>query len=903
MAVWRFITRILPLVLFVGAVDKGNFKTCDQSSFCRRLRNISIDNSKYVLDLEALKVYDNVVEAQLKNTEADVTFKFSLQALAGDTFRMQVDEIQPLHPRYKVEVALEKDPEPKKIELLDRNNEQVSIKAGNNKVILKSNPFKAEFYENDQIAAIVNSRGLFQIEHLREKPAEGTEVEGQDPGAWEENFKSHQDSKPRGPEAVGVDITFPGALRAYGIPEHADKFALRTTGKGGLEPYRLYNLDVFEYELDSTMAIYGSVPVLYGHGPEHTIGVFWLNSAETWVDINNSKDANVVSSLVNLMSGTKTESRVDVHFMSESGIVDLFILMGPTFGDAIRQYATLTGVAPLPQYNTLGYHQCRWNYNDEEDVKMVIENMDIHDFPVDYIWLDIEYTDGKKYFTWDPIRFPHPLEMQANLTKTGRRLITIIDPHIKRESGYFVHEEALANGYYIKNKDGNVYEGWCWPGSSSYMDVFNPVVQDYFADLYSFERFKGSSDALYIWNDMNEPSVFNGPEITMPKDLLHYGGWEHRHLHNIHSLYTNLITYNGLMKRTPNKRPFTLTRAHFAGTQRYAAIWTGDNAAEWSHLVASIPMCLSEAVAGISFCGADIGGFFHNPDQELLLRWYQAAAWLPFVRAHAHIDTKRREPYLYSEDVQRRIRSALRQRYAHIPLWYTLFWEHSITGDPVIRPLVYHYPKDVNVVDIESQLLIGNSVMARPVTESQATNVNIYFPGGPTEIWYDIEDYRAFTGQGNVNLPVSLDKVPVFYKGGSIIPRKDRPRRASTLMHDDPFTIYVALDSNKSATGTLYVDDYETFGYKNKEFLYIRFDYKDNTLTSTFINKDASYPTKEWIERVVIIGAPKTIKHAKLVSKGLGTVKLETSYINDDKALVIRKPAVSLRETFTISLV
>ncbi|KAI4469771.1 alpha-glucosidase [Holotrichia oblita] len=902
----RFLILLLHLTGFIIAVDKGNFKTCEQSSFCRRLRKVKPDNTKYVLDLNSLEISDHSLEAKLMNTEENVQLKFLLVTLAGDTFRLIVDEYQPLHPRYRVEDALNGEPQIAKLELLERNKDAVSVKLGNNKATVKSDPFKLEFYQGEALVAIVNSRNLFEFEHLRSKP---TEVDGEsdvpkvDPGAWEENFKSHHDNKPRGPEAVGVDISFPEAMRAYGIPEHADKFALRTTGEGGLDPYRLYNLDVFEYELDSTMAIYGAIPVLYAHGLKHTVGIFWHNVAETWIDINNSKDVNVVSSIVNLVSGNKAENRVDTHFMSESGVVDLFIFMGPKFADAVKQYTTLTGTAPIPQIFTLGYHQCRWNYNDETDVVNVIDNFDNGDFPVDFIWLDIEYTDGKKYFTWDPVRFKHPLEMQHNLTATGRKLIVIIDPHVKRESGYFLHEDALSNDYYIKTKDGNVYEGWCWPGASSYLDLLNPVVADYYSELYSLDKFRGSTDNMYIWNDMNEPSVFNGPEITMPKDCLHHGGWEHRHIHNIYGHYYTKITYNGLLKRTPNTRPFILTRAFFAGSQRHTAMWTGDNAAEWSHLAISLPMCLSMAVAGYSFCGADIGGFFNNPDTELLQRWYQAGAWLPFYRSHAHIDTKRREPYLFEQDVQTRIRNALRLRYAHLPVWYTLFWEHTKTAEPVIRPLVYQYPDDTNVLDIDNQLLIGSSILVRPVVESRASTVNVYFPGGASQIWYDSEDWREYPGNGVVNIPVTMDKVPVYYRGGSIIPRKDRPRRAASLMHDDPYTLYVVLDENNSANGALYTDDGHTFAYKSKEYLYIQFKFKDNTLTSSIIDKDAHFSSREWIERVVVVNPPKGIKHADIKSKSLGTLKLETSYTNDERSLVVRKPGVSVQEEFTITLV
>ncbi|RZB84916.1 neutral alpha-glucosidase AB, partial [Asbolus verrucosus] len=637
--------------------------------------------------------------------------------------------------------------------------------------------------------------------------------------------------------------------------------------------------------------------------PKNTAGAFWHNAAETWVDIGNSKDTNVVSSIVNLVSGHKPENSVDAHFMSESGVFDLFILMGPSPKDAVRQYASLTGVAPLPQYHTLGYHQCRWNYNDEDDVINVVDNFDSNDLPLDVMWLDIEYTDGKKYFTWDPVKFAHPTAMINNLTATGRKLVVIIDPHIKRESGYFLHEDALSNDFYVKNKDGNVFEGWCWPGSSSYLDLLDPKVQAYYKELYGFDRFQGTTSDVMIWNDMNEPSVFNGPEITMPKDCLHHGGWEHRHIHNVYGLevFQTQITYDGLLKRSSDRRPFILTRAHFAGSQRSAAVWTGDNAAEWSHLQASLPMCLSEALGGISFCGADIGGFFNNPDTELLQRWYQAGLWLPFYRAHAHIDTRRREPYLFNEDVRTRIRNALRLRYAILPLWYTLFREHEITGDPVIRPLFYQYPDDPNLVDVDNQVLVGSSILARPVTEAGVSSVNIYLPGGASELWYDIEDFKQYQGSGVINLPVTLDRNPAFYRGGSIVPRKDRPRRSSTLTHHDPYTLYVALDSNKSATGTLYIDDGQSFSYRNKKYLYLRFQFKDNTLTSSLID-NTDYPTEAWVEKIVILGPPAKITKAKITSKSLGTLGLETSYDGEGRSLVVRKPGVNVREPFTLKL-
>ena len=289
-------------------------------------------------------------------------------------------------------------------------------------------------------------------------------------------------------------------------------------------------------------------------------------------------------------------------------------------------------------------------------------------------------------------------------------MVAIVDPHMKRDANYPIHAEASRLGFYVRNKDGGEFDGWCWPGSSSYLDVVSPVVRSWWAGKFSLSQYAGSTRHLFIWNDMNEPSVFNGPEVTMPKDNLHVGGVEHREVHNLYGLYFHagtalglkvslsrlsarlrlacfvfLLVYFSSKKPAPitrlaqspkergggKERPFVLSRAFFAGTQRQGPIWTGDNAAEWSHLRVSLPMLLSAGVAGITFSGADVGGFFGNPDPELLTRWYQVGAFYPFFRGHAHLETRRREPWLFGEPYTSHIRAALRARYTLLPYIYT----------------------------------------------------------------------------------------------------------------------------------------------------------------------------------------------------------------------------------------
>jgi len=427
------------------------------------------------------------------------------------------------------------------------------------------------------------------------------------------------------------------------------------------------------------MALYGAIPYMISHKPDATVGLLWLNAAETWVDVAKPSEPTFISKYF----GTP-QSQIDTHWISESGVIDVYVFLGPTPKQLFKQYSGLTGTTELPPLFAIAYHQCRWNYNDETDVQKVDEGFDTHDIPYDVLWLDIEHTDGKKYFTWDSNKFPTPLQMQASLSGKKRKMVTIVDPHIKRESGYYIHSEATDQSLYVKTKDAGDFEGHCWPGSSSWIDFTNPKAREWWISKFALDQYKSSSRDLYIWNDMNEPSVFNGPEVTMHKHNIHHDNWEHRDVHNLYGLYQHMATAEGLRRRN-NERPFVLSRAFFAGSQRFGAIWTGDNAAEWSHLKASNPMLLSIGLAGLPFSGADVGGFFGNPEGELMVRWYQTGAFQPFFRGHAHLDSKRREPWLKGEPFTTHIRNAIKTRYTLLPLWYTLFHETSLNGSPIIR--------------------------------------------------------------------------------------------------------------------------------------------------------------------------------------------------------------------------
>ena len=613
------------------------------------------------------------------------------------------------------------------------------------------------------------------------------------------------------------------------------------------------------------MTLYGAIPLMQAHRKDSTVGVFWMNAAETWIDIVKNQVSSNPLHLGKSMVDTET------HWFSESGLLDVFVFLGPEPKDVLEQYSALTGYTQLPQQFAIAYHQCRWNYVTDEDVKDVDRKFDKNRIPYDVIWLDIEYTDGKKYFTWDDHTFPDPLGMEKQLDSHDRKLVAIIDPHIKNEGNYPVVDAMKNLGHGVNNKDNNIYEGWCWPGSSHWLDAFSPAARKWWSTLFRYGKsgFEGTAPNTFIWNDMNEPSVFNGPETTMPKDNLHHSNWEHRDVHNLNGLTFVNATYHALLDRdTPSKRPFVLTRSYYSGSQRLGAMWTGDNQADWSHLVASIPMILSMNIAAFPFAGADVGGFFGNPSKELLARWYQAGAFYPFFRGHAHIDTRRREPYLAGSPYTEIITQALRLRYALLPAWYTAFHTASVSGAPIIRPMYYVHPSDPAGFPVDDQLYLGaTGLLVKPVTSESATSVDIYLPS-TGEPYFDYTNYTRYTAQGTtVSVPAPLDTIPILMRAGNIIPRKDRPRRSSGLMKFDPYTLLVVLDDKGAAQGKLYFDDGESFEYQLGAFVHRNFTMRGGVLE----NRDLK--TKEM-----------------LAGKGAGKYNREVEGVRVEKVVVVNAP-------------
>lgn len=908
---------LLAVLYFAGeaiAVKSYLFRKCDQNPFCKRNRHYADQvsaadlswRSPYEIDIDSVSgLTDGSLTANILKTTATgnkVELPLTVTFLESGSVRVTVDE--EVRASGKNEIYGSSKLQKRRYNTLEewvlaghlktaadrdlqitKSEESISVDYGTgNKVVFTAAPFAVKFYRNNELQVVLNDRGFMNYEHWRPKPEGDGAKDPQigafelDDGLWEDSFDSKTDKKSKGPEAVALDISFVNYKNVYGIPEHADKLSLRETrgGEGNHnEPYRLFNVDIFEYETNSPMSMYGAIPFMQAHKVGGSAGVFWLNAADTYIDIVKTKPQD--DKVFNLAQTTQT------HWISEAGLLDVFVFLGDSPAEINKMYGEVTGFTQLPQSFAIGHHQCRWNYNSQEDVLEVNENFSKHNIPYDVIWLDIEYTDAKKYFTWNKDNFPNPEEMLDELDESKRKLVAIIDPHIKVTNDYDVVNHLEKNDLAIEGADGKPFYGHCWPGESLWVDTFAPKAREYWNKLFALgTALGGAAKNLHIWNDMNEPSVFSGPETTAPKDDIHFGGWEHREVHNVYGQTFFNATVEAMNLRYKNEqRPFVLTRSYFAGSQRTGAMWTGDNMAKWEYLKIATPMILTQGVVGMPFSGADVGGFFENPSNELLTRWYQAGAFYPFFRAHAHIDSKRREPWIAGGIYTPIMADAIKLRYKLLPTFYTAFHESSVNGAPVLKPVYYVSPDNEASFGIDDQFFVGDSgLLVKPITDEGATSTEIYIPDD--EVYYDYKNEgKVFKGIGNHQYTAPLDTIPIIGRGGHIFARRDRERRSATLMKYDPFTLVVHVGKDGSAEGSLYVDDGESYKYEEGEFINVKFSFDKSTGKFTANNVDGSsskYLDTLWVEKVIFTGFSSSKATATVTSAAnKQTVNVEKS--------------------------
>lgn len=574
----------------------------------------------------------------------------------------------------------------------------------------------------------------------------------------------------------------------------------------------LWNSDVYAPHNPEIDSLYLSIPFFLSLHKGSAYGLFFDNTYKTVFDM-------------------KTNAR-EYSFAGEGGDLVYYFLSGPSPKDVIKQYTYLTGTMPLPPKWALGYHQSRYSYKSQQEVEEVAALFRKKEIPCDAIYLDIHYMDEYHVFTFNRKTFPHPKEMIEGLKKQGFHVVPIVDPGIPVDPEFEVYVQGVRNHYFCRDVEGNLFKGEVWPGESVFPDFTSSSVRKWWGDLHRFYTDLGIEG---IWMDMNEPAVFNESK-TMDLGVMHENDGKpmtHRALHNVYGFLMARATYESLVEQLKNKRPFLLTRAGFAGIQRYSSVWTGDNRSFWEHMSMSIPMCLNLGISGVPFCGADIGGFAHDATGELLTRWTQLGAFLPFFRNHSALDSLRQEPWSFGEKYEKIIRSFIQLRYEWLPYLYTLFWQGATEGTPIIRPLFYEYPENEHTYEISDAFLLGENVLVAPILAPGLTYRGVYLPEGN---WYDYWEDEGVQGGKPVLVQAGLEKIPLLIKEGTILPHTEKKSSAKDKDNVLKFHIYAKKEGNSCFT--LYEDDGETFSYKSGMYFVLK-------VSCTFSQSQIVIETKE----------------------------------------------------------
>lgn len=579
-----------------------------------------------------------------------------------------------------------------------------------------------------------------------------------------------------------AQVTFQESVHLYGGGEAAGP--LLRNGRA----CELWNTDAYRYG-EATPALYQSHPLALA-----------LRADGTCVAVIGDS----------IRRGQLVFATDGVEFAFEAEPFDVWVLQAPDPRTLLAALTELTGRIELPPLWALGYHQCRWSYASAEEVRELAAKLRSRRVPCDAIWLDIDYMDRFRCFTWDKQRFPEPAKLVDELHEQGFRVVTILDPGIAIGKHYPAHKSGVDGEHFVLAADGKPLKGRVWPGLCLFPDFTRPETRAWWAG--HVERFLESGvDGL--WNDMNEPSVFRTPSKTLPANAVHrgLGGGEHAKFHNIYGQLMAEATRDGMLQSRPTQRPFVLTRAAHLSGARHAATWTGDNQATWDDLRWSIAMVLSLGLSGQPFAGPDIGGFDGDPSGELFARWFELGSLLPFARGHGEKTSCRKEPWSFGAEVERAVKGALERRMRLLPTLYTLFEEATRSGCPIVRPMFFADPADRALREIDDQFLLGPDLIVAPVVQSGATQRSVVLPASETGGWYLFEGGKDLLPAGRYVVDAPLGKTPIFARAGRIIVTKPVKQHSAAQRDEDP-ELNVFFDARQRASGTLYEDDGETRG-------------------------------------------------------------------------------------------
>ncbi|WP_321425366.1 TIM-barrel domain-containing protein [uncultured Bacteroides sp.] len=555
----------------------------------------------------------------------------------------------------------------------------------------------------------------------------------------------------------------------------------------------LWNTDNYEFKKDGGKRLYQSHPWVLGVNSDGTaFGVIADNTWKQHVDLTDS-----------------------IRFISDGPAFRVIVIKRNSPQEVIKVLAGLVGKIALPPLWSLGYQQCRFSYVPDTRIKSVADTFRIKKLPCDVIWMDIDYMDHFKVFTFDKEKIPNPKEVNDYLHNKGFKSIWMIDPGVKAEKGYFVYDSGSKGNHWVQDKDRKEFNGSVWPGKCAFPDFTRPETRAWWGDLYKDFMEKGVDG---VWNDMNEPSVFDGPDGTMPEDNHHRGGGDlladsHLRYHDVYGMLMIRASREGIMKVNPDKRPFILSRSGYLGSHRYGATWTGDNSSTEEYMKMSVPMSLNLGLSGQPFSGPDLGGFTGNATPGLFGQWIATGTFFPFMRGHASDKSGNKEPWAFGTEIENVSRTALNRRYRLLPYFYTLFKEASETGMPVMRPVFFADVKDTTLRKEDQAFLVGNDLLIIPKWA-----VNPILPKG---IWRT----ASIVGEHSETDKYQPD---VKVRGGAIIPM-GKIIQNTTEYKLDSLTLVVVPDKKGEARGRLYEDAGDGFRYTKGDYLISGFTAKQES--------------------------------------------------------------------------
>ncbi len=598
------------------------------------------------------------------------------------------------------------------------------------------------------------------------------------------------------------------------------------SGKSNLRGQKLmnWNTDSFAYGHD-TDPLYRTIPFYYGLNDGEAYGIFFDNSYRTHFDFDSEENGTC-------------------HFYADGGEMNYYFFYGPTCTEVAQAYTQLTGTPELPPMWSLGFHQCRWSYYPEKVVRDLASEFRTRNIPCDAIYLDIDYMDEYRCFTWNYKHFPNPKKLIQDLNEDGFKTVVMIDPGIKVDDNYFVFADGQENDVFCKRPDGDLMTGPVWPPACAFPDYTKEAVREWWGPLY--KGLYSEQGVSGFWNDMNEPAVFEVDSKTFPENVRHdYDGHpcSHAKAHNIYGMQMARATYQGLKNLKEDTRPFVLTRATYSGGQRFSSVWTGDNIASWEHLQIANLQCQRLSISGFSFTGTDIGGFVGIPTGELMVRWLQLGVFHPLFRVHSmgnnedgatsvdeevvkESEKKKKidqEPWAFGTTYTEQSKAAIEWRYQLLPYLYNAFWEYTQTGKPMINPVSFIYQNDPKTYQEERDFIFGEHLLVSPVIEEGITEQKIYLPKGD---WYELKTGKLFTGEQTITRKISLDYIPTFIKAGAVLPLY--PVRQNTSESVDELTLKVFYNKG-NLTSQLYEDQGEGYQYEENNFSLKTFETSGHT--------------------------------------------------------------------------